>query len=127
MTRNIMRVEVFIVFIYGFIATVSAQNSQSRILHFPADRSLGRITVLDAGIKREITHFSHWIDGTWNGESETLGEAQGDVLIPAHKIVALTVNKHAIRDLSPLLKLRGDDLYKLTRQFRHGHFRINQA
>ncbi|MHC4755413.1 MAG: hypothetical protein ACYTBP_09735, partial [Planctomycetota bacterium] len=80
-------------------------------VHFPSDRSLGMLKIQDAGIVRQIKDFHYWIDGTtW----EYFGEAQGDVTVPAGKRLALFVNKAAWRDLSPLSKLRPDDLYMLV-------------
>ena len=86
-----------------------------RVLHFPKDRSLGRIMVQDGNIKRQIQTFYYWVDGAhWHAQAEYLGEAQGDVIIPAGKKAALFVNKNAIEDLSPLLNLKPDDLYMLS-------------
>lgn len=80
-----------------------------RVLHFPKDRSLGWITVQDANkIQGHIQDFHDW----WL--AEPLGSAQGDVVIPAGKQVALFVNENAIRDLLPLLKLEPNDLYMLS-------------
>ncbi|MHC4639336.1 MAG: leucine-rich repeat domain-containing protein, partial [Planctomycetota bacterium] len=84
-------------------------------VHFPSDRSLGKLYIQDAGIVRQIKTFHHWIDGAdWGNYAEYLCEAQGDVTIPAGKRLALFVNRAAWRDLSPLSKLRPDDLYMLT-------------
>jgi beta-lactamase regulating signal transducer with metallopeptidase domain/Leucine-rich repeat (LRR) protein len=95
-----------------------------RVLHFPKDRSLGRLKVMDANIKRAVrTRTSHyyamdgvvWNDGRyWKHEAEYLGEAQGDVVIPAGKKVGLFLYGHAFEDLSPLLNLKPDDLYILS-------------
>lgn len=84
-----------------------------RVLHFPKDRSLGMLQVLDAGIKRQIKDFYQWIDGT-EDKWVYLGEAQGDVTAPAGKRVRLIVNKDACADLSPLARLGADDLYELS-------------
>jgi len=99
----------------GGLKTVYAENAGtiepgSRVIHFPKDRSLGAIKIQDAGIKRQIETFHHWIDGTsW----EYLCEATGDVTVPVGKRVGLFVNKAAAEDLSPLSELRPDDLYLL--------------
>ena len=92
----------------------SATEGEARVLHFPKDRSLGRIMVQDVDLKRQIQNFSYWIDGASWFEAEYLGEAQGDVTIPAGKKVGLMVSKNAVRDLSPLLSLKSDDLYMLS-------------
>ncbi len=90
----------------------SRASSDERVLHFPRDRSLGRLQVQDVSVTRRIEDFHHWVDGTW-GKWAYIGEAQGDVVIPAGKRVQLMVGKNAWQDLSPLAKLRPDDLYEL--------------
>ena len=81
-----------------------------RVLHFAPDRSLGRIVVQPANADRRIETFFHWIDGQgW----EYLAEARGDVVIPAGQRAGIFVNKAAAADLSPLLRLKPDDLYSL--------------
>jgi Leucine-rich repeat (LRR) protein len=84
--------------------------SQSRVLHFPKDRSLGRIMVKDADIIKG--HLQDYHD--WYSRGQYLGEAQGDVPIPVGKKAALFLYKNAIEDLSPLLSLNPDDLYMLS-------------
>ena len=97
----------------GGISLVYAEPA-GRVLHFPKDRSLGRITVLDVNQKRKITGYVYWSDGTWSVNGEYIGQAKGDVVIPPGKKVALTVSKNAVNDLSPLLKLKTDDLSMLS-------------
>ncbi len=83
-----------------------------RVLHFPAERSLGRLSVQDANAVRRIESFHCWIDGT---EWEYLGPAKGDVVVPPGKRLMLSVdNAQAWRDLSPLAKLAGDTFYALS-------------
>jgi Leucine-rich repeat (LRR) protein len=84
----------------------------ARIVHFPADRSLGKLYTQDAGTVREFTYWFHWT-GTGEGEREYLCEAQGDVQVPAGKRLSLTVSKAGSRDLAALSQLRPDDLYGL--------------
>ncbi len=84
----------------------------ARIVHFPADRSLGKLYTQDANTVREFTYWFHWT-GTGEGEPEYLCEAQGDVQVPAGKRLSLTVSKAGSRDLSALSQLRPDDLYGL--------------
>ena len=86
----------------------------NRVLHFPPDRSLGKIIIQDVNRKRQIKGIIYWDDGYWNEDTDFLGQAQGDVVVPAGQNVQLTVNKNAIKDLSPLLELRPDDIYKLS-------------
>jgi len=84
----------------------------ARIVHFPADVSLGKLYTQDANTVRELTYWFHWT-GTGEGEREYLCEAQGDVQVPAGKRLSLTVSKAGSRDLSALSTLRPDDLYGL--------------
>ena len=83
----------------------------ARVLHFPADRSLGQVMERDDNYKHHIDTFYNW-----TGEYESwqyLGEAQGDIAIPRNKHVKLTINKSALADLSPLLNLGSDDIHTL--------------
>ena len=87
-----------------------AQNLKPRILHFPKDRSLGALYVRNADAKSRMDVYGEWSDHTkWEG----LGGAVGDVVIPAGKVVRLAVNRLGLRDLSPLSKLRQNDLHSL--------------
>jgi len=96
------------------IGVAFAQNqtdrSKGRIAHFPGDRSVGQLSIQDSSRVRRITYWFHWGDPT---EWEYLGQAQGDVHVPAGKRLRLSLNKTAWRDLSWLSKLRPDDLYML--------------
>lgn len=100
----------------------NSPEASSRVLHFPKDRSLGRIKVLDSNTGRQSqtpnidsldsVGWNDWTD--WKQKAEYLGEAQGDVVIPAGKKVGLFLHKEAFKDLSPLLDLKPDDLYMLA-------------
>ena len=113
-------VKGIILVLVGFGAVCSGETagaeSEERILHFPKERSLGRIMVINANIERQIKTFHFTVDGVdWHHrQAEYLGEAQGDVIIPAGKKTALILNKNAIKDLSPLLNLKPDDLYMFS-------------
>jgi hypothetical protein len=86
--------------------------SQSRVLHFPKDRSLGKIMVQAADISRRPQTFRR--DSTSRfAEGEYLCEAQGDVMVVAGKRVGLVVNEAAGQDLSALTRLKPNDLYYL--------------
>ena len=87
-------------------------QGQARVVHFPADRSLGRLMIQDANSTRELTYWFHW---TGNGESphEYLREAQGDVHVPADKRLCLQISSEAVHDLSALERLGPDDLYSI--------------
>ncbi len=88
-----------------------SRNVEVRVVHFPTDRSLGKLSVQDTTQLRRITYWFHWGDPT---EWEYLCEAKGDVHVPADKRLSLTIRPTALRDLSPLAKLRPDDLYGIA-------------
>ncbi len=86
--------------------------AKERAVNFPKDRSMGQLRVQDAGSVRQLNYWFHWTD-TGEAASQYLGEAQGEVHVPAGKRLSLTVNQSASKDLSWLLKLGPDDLYGL--------------
>src|SRR4030042_1557355 len=83
---------------------------EGRIVHFPKDRSVGQLSIRDAGAARELTSWFHWT-GIQGPNWEYLGEAQGDVHISPGKQLSLNVNQAAWRDLSWLSRLGPDELY----------------
>ncbi len=85
----------------------------ARILHFPKDRSLGTVFIQDANLPREITTFYYWTENGAVDQWEKLGEARGDITVPAGKHVQLMVSREGWRDPTPLAKLAADDLYAL--------------
>jgi beta-lactamase regulating signal transducer with metallopeptidase domain len=92
--------------------TERIDTGKARVVHFPKDRSLGKLEIQDADAVRKLTYWFHWT-GIAGPQWEYLGQAQGDVRVPAGKRLSLFVNKTAWRDLSALSKLRPDDLYRL--------------
>lgn len=74
-----------------------------RTLHFPADRAMGVLFVRDAG--RYEDSRKGW---------QELAVATGDVSVPADKEVRLVLSDAACRDLSPLRRLRPNDLRNLA-------------
>ena len=82
--------------------TEELKTSKVRIAHFPKDRSLGTLYIRDFGSE------------SWYEAWERLGEAKSDISIPPKKEVKLQVNEEAAGDLSPLTKLRADDLQMLS-------------
>jgi len=84
-----------------------------RVVHFPADRTLGKLMIQDENLKRHIKSFSHWTEAG-DTEWEYLCQARGDVTVAAGKRLALYVAQAAWKDLSPLLSLKPDDLHMLT-------------
>ena len=85
--------------------------AKERVVHFPADRSVGQLFEQEATRVRQITDFFHWGDPT---EWEYLCEAKGDVSIPSGKRLSLTVSQTASNDMSWLSVLGPDDLYRLA-------------
>jgi Leucine-rich repeat (LRR) protein len=90
-----------------------AGQGQTRVVHFPPDRSLGRLMIQDANSVRKLAYWFHW---TGNGESprEYLCEAQGDVHVPAGKRLCLQICSKAAGDLAALERLGPDDLYSIS-------------
>ncbi|MHC4397246.1 MAG: leucine-rich repeat domain-containing protein [Planctomycetota bacterium] len=113
------RIVLVLMVVFGAVCSSQAAGAESkeRILHFPEERSLGALYVQDENIERRIKTFHYWIDGTeekWG----YLGEATGDVTVPAGKRLSLRVSKTACKDLSPLSVLGPDDLYELSLSFK---------
>jgi Leucine-rich repeat (LRR) protein len=93
--------------------TGSAETpAKERVVYFPKDRSVGQLYIKDAGSVRQLNYWFHWTD-TGEAASQYLGEAQGEVRVPASKRLSLTVNQTGWKDLSWLSKLGPDDLYGL--------------
>jgi F-box/leucine-rich repeat protein 14 len=96
-------------------STPSAKNllseGRERIVHFPINRSLGSLQIKDLSSNREkdVLDFGQAKYKRW----EYLGQATGDVAVPAGKLLGLWVNSSALRDLSPLGRLKPDDLHVL--------------
>ena len=95
-----------------------------KVLHFPADLSLGSLKVQNEGTKRQIDiHFREpGMDG-W----DYLAEARGRVVIPKGKRVQLEINKPLINGRSPLSSLRKDDLYMLSVRILSPKIKVNDA
>lgn len=90
--------------------------SVGRVLHFPKDRSLGRLMIQDSNVVRDIKTFHYW---TMAGDTEWeyLGNAQGDVKIPSDKKVYLILDSWTWQNPSNLLvlkQLKPDDIDSLT-------------
>jgi len=83
----------------------------SRVVHFPRARSLGTLKVKDASIDRQadVLDFGRAEYEGW----DDLGQAMGDVAVPANKLLGLWVRPAAFKDLSPLRRLRPNDLHIL--------------
>jgi beta-lactamase regulating signal transducer with metallopeptidase domain/Leucine-rich repeat (LRR) protein len=97
--------------------TVVAGDSggAARVLHFPADRSLGTVLVQNASLQHEFRNgFFYWIDNGISGKWRVLAEARGNVAIPAGQRVSLAISREGWRDLSALNELAYDDIYQLS-------------
>jgi len=82
-----------------------AAEPTARVIHFPKDRSLGRLMVTDSDLVGQIRDF----------EWEYFAQAMGSVQIPPGKEVWLQIfTATAWQDLSPLSSLRPGDLYRLS-------------
>ena len=78
------------VIIYTFAVTLySGQavfaEAKERIVHFPKDRSMGMLYVLDSD-KVDTSSYNEW---------EVLCETAGDVTVPAGKVLRLNLSKKA--------------------------------
>jgi len=77
--------------------TERMETGKARVVHFPKDRSLGKLEIQDENAVRELTSWFHWTD-VKGDKWEYLGQAQGDVRVPAGKRLSLFVDKTAWRD-----------------------------
>lgn len=82
---------------------VKKTAAQSRVLHFPQDRSLGMVLTVDRNVLNS-TSYDDW---------EPLGEATGRLTVPQGKAVRLDVSREACKDLSPLSALAPNDLHMI--------------
>jgi Leucine-rich repeat (LRR) protein len=111
-TDKIVAIMVLLGIIISPVCSLAGESAEVRILHFPKDRSLGTLYVQGAEIARELMYWFHWTGR--EDRSEYLCEAKGEVHVPAGKRLSLRSNKVSWGDLSPLSKLRPDDLYGLA-------------
>jgi hypothetical protein len=93
--------------------TAASPLTAERVVHFPADRTLGKLMIQDENAKRDIKSFFHWTEAG-DSEWEYLGQAQDDVSVRAGVRLALTVGTDAWKDLSGLFALNPDDLHMLS-------------
>ncbi len=91
-------------FVTGIVTLCSGQtafaNATGRIVHFPNEKSIGMLYVLDSD-KADTNNYDDW---------QVFCEATGDVTVPPGKVLRLDLAKEAGNNLSPLSKLRSDDL-----------------
>jgi len=84
----------------------SSVSAPTRIIHFPKDRSLGILSVQTGLGERFPIHMSFSQYGEW----EYIGQAIGDVPVPAGRRIMLQASRAALADLSPLAALEPNDL-----------------
>lgn len=95
----------------AFTFSAFSQAPPGRVLHFPADRSLGQLWVQSENLEcRPDPFFSAAFDGEW----KYLALARGDVAVPAGLKVKWVVNDNAARDVSPVSRLMPDDLHGIS-------------
>lgn len=95
--RQVSRI---IVVLLCFAKCAGTEQAGSRIIHFPSDRSMGMLYILDAN-QVDTSKYDDW---------EPFCEATGVVTVPAGKKLRLNLSKKARNDLSPLSALQPDDL-----------------
>ena len=83
-------------------AVMESQPGEVHVVRFPKDRSMGTLYIRDVGLD------------SWYESWQKLGEATGDISIPHKKEVKLEISEEAASDLSPLAKLKTDDLQMLS-------------
>lgn len=79
-------------------------KAKARVVHFPKDRSMGTLHVLDPNLPDIENTPPKW---------ELLCHATGDVTVPTGKALRLSPSKEAVEDLSPLSRLGADDIQAL--------------
>ena len=79
-------------------------DANARVVHFPADRSMGVLYVVDSNLLDMEDASPPW---------ERLCEATGDVTAPAGKALRLNLSKQASEDLTPLSRLGANDIQVL--------------
>jgi F-box/leucine-rich repeat protein 14 len=80
-------------------------QSKERVVHFPKDRSIGWLYHVERPLHKDCLWHEVLV---W--ERERLGEAQGDVRVPADKMLRLDVGKNAWKGSRPFAGLKPDDI-----------------
>lgn len=81
-------------------------TGQSKTIHFPKVRSIGELYIRDRDFPKDTIFAS--VDWEW------LGNAQGDITVPAGKAVRLDISKEAWQDGKPFAGLRAHDIQMLS-------------
>jgi len=92
----------FVVVIIFGSAGAKVIAGEKRTIHFPKDRSIGELYVRNRDFPTG-RYFSEW-----------LGQAKGDVTVPADKFVRLDVSEDAWQGGMPFVGLKPDDIQELN-------------
>ncbi len=92
-------------------SSIAETPKPERIIHFPKDRSLGKLYICDINKYERFCYWFHW---AWVEFGDYFCEAKGDISVPAGTKLILTSSFNDIRDFSPLSDLRPDDLYGIN-------------
>jgi len=91
-------------------ANVTAPRSKERVVHFPKDRSVGWLYLVERPLPKDCL----WREVFVSWEKKLLGEAQGDVRVPTDKMLRLDVGKNAWQGGRPFAGLKPDDIQILN-------------
>ena len=93
------------VFLFSFGYFAEAQTTGSRTISFPEGKPIGRILIRDSN-----TDSYEWWQGQYSPDWIPAGNASGNISIPEGKESVLLINSKDVPDLSPLGKLKPDDI-----------------
>ncbi len=96
-------------------AKITDTQSKERVVHFPKNRSIGRLYLVEKRLPKDCLWHEVLV---W--EREWLGEAQGDVRVPADKMLRLDVGKNAWKGGRPFAGLKADDI-QILNFFQYPH------
>ena len=89
--------------VFLFFMSLVVSEAQERVVHFPKDKSIGMLLILDMN-DVDTSSYDDW---------QPLCEATGDVKVPQGKALRLDLDKNGGNNLSALSKLEPDDLVML--------------
>ena len=115
MTRSPAKLLLIVAAVLPAIAAAQVRKKTApgeRVLHFPPDRSLGRLQAYRGSVADPYDHPATYENAPhpW----EFLAEARGDVAVPADKLVRLDVGMKNLKDIPHLKRLKPDDLDRLV-------------
>lgn len=89
----------------AFHATPAADPQEARTLHFPPDRKVGILNLIEPDGQEDELDYLSWPCRTY--------EARGTVTVPADKLLKLTLTETGWHNLAWLSQLNPDDLFSL--------------